>query len=56
MMPVSNRAATVTIMSMTDGRSTGPQLSSGPLITGAAAVAGVGAWQNTPAGSRASVS
>jgi hypothetical protein len=57
MMPVSNRAATVPIMTMSDGRSTGPQLRSGPLITGAALVgADVGAWQNMPADSRASVS
>jgi hypothetical protein len=105
MMPASDRAATVPIMSMSDGRSTGPQLRSGPLIAGAALVgaggllalaglivggshvlrvirrqvasmdvppselarqklaqakaataAGVGAWQNTPADSRASVS
>jgi hypothetical protein len=38
MMPASNRAATVPIMTMSDGRSTGPQLRSGPLITGAALV------------------
>ncbi len=105
MMPDGNRAATVPVMSMSDGGSTGPQLRSGPLITGAAlvgagallamaglvvggshvvrairrqvagmdvppselarqkltqakaaAAAGVGAWQNGPVDSRASVS
>jgi hypothetical protein len=41
MMPDGNYAATVPIMSKSDGQSTGPQLRSGPLVSGAVLV-GVG--------------